>query len=95
MRFNAARYPHPDGLRSCRWMVKREVIASAHRFGTNLAAITVWVAQPIAASPYLARHLRHERQHFSSHLQAIRFATRQARHEQRLAHIHHTRKETS
>lgn len=95
MTFDAHRYPHPDGLRSCRWKVNREVIASAHRFGTNLAAITVWVAQPIPAHPYLARYLRHERQHFSSHVHAIRFATRQARHEQRLAHTHHTRKEPS
>jgi hypothetical protein len=87
------KYPHPDGLRSGRWSVQREVIGSAEHFGANLAKVIVWVARPIPRIPAYAYHLRSLQMSFPSHRLALAYATQQARHEQRIAYQHHIRQE--
>ena len=86
-------YPHPDGLRTGRWDVRRRVIGSAERFGTRLADVVVWTSRPIGRSAWADSQLRNERISFATQREAIDYATRKARTEQRTAYRHHIRQE--
>lgn len=87
------KYPHPDGLRTGRWSVRRMVIASAERFGVRLAEVVMWVAHPIARTDWAASQLRHEHISFPSRIDALNYAIGQARSEQRAAYRHHVSQE--
>ena len=95
MRYDPTRYPHPDGLRSCRWDVHRETVPLDERFGSKAQDVTVWVAKPLPRRGFPSGPLRLERMSFNNRDTAIRYATDQARREQLEAYLHHTHKEPS